>query len=56
MTDLSISKELAEKKQDSEKPQYERPALMVMNQEEVLQAFQISATEISAAGCWWNPC
>lgn len=55
MTDLSISKTIAEQ-EASHKPQYERPVLKVMNQDEVLQAFQMTATEISAAGCWWNPC
>jgi len=55
MTDLSISKELAEK-HAAEKPHYERPTLKIMNQDEVLQAFQVSAAEISAAGCWWNTC
>ena len=55
MTDLSISKEIAEQRA-AEKPQYERPTLKVMSQEEVLEAFQLSATEISAAGCWWNGC
>lgn len=38
------------------KPAYERPALRVMEQDEVLEAFQMTATEISAAGCWWNAC
>lgn len=55
MTDLSITKALGEK-QSVEKAQYERPTLKVMQQDEVLQAFQMTATEISAAGCWWNGC
>jgi hypothetical protein len=25
-----------------------------MNRDEVLQAFQMSAAQISAAGCWWT--
>ena len=55
MTDLSISKKIADE-QVAEKPQYERPTLKVMSQEEVLEAFQMTATEISAAGCWWSGC
>lgn len=53
MTDLSISKTISEQAQ---KPAYERPSLKVMNQDEVLQALQMSANEISAAGCWWAAC
>lgn len=40
----------------AQKPVYERPSLRMMNQDEVLEAFQMTATEISAAGCWWNVC
>ena len=35
-------------------PQYERPKVTVMNDEEVLRAFQMTAAEISSAGCWWS--
>jgi hypothetical protein len=55
MTDLSIAETLA-KDADAQKPLYERPTLQVMNQDEVLQALQMSANEISAAGCWWGSC
>lgn len=34
-------------------PKYERPRIAVMTDEEVLKAFQMTALEISAAGCWW---
>ncbi len=52
MTDLSIQKSLS----DAQKPSYERPQLKILNQDEVLQALQMSANEISAAGCWWTAC
>jgi hypothetical protein len=55
MTDLSITKSLAEHNVE-QKPLYERPMLKVMSQDEVLQALQMSANEISAAGCWWGSC
>jgi len=55
MTDLSISKTIAEAG-SVQKPKYEPPTLQVLNQDEVLEAFQMTATEISAAGCWWNGC
>ena len=55
MTDLSIAKTVAEAA-SAQKPRYERPTLQVMNQDEVLQALQMSANEISAAGCWWGAC
>jgi hypothetical protein len=55
MTDLSIAATIA-KDEAEQKPLYERPTLQVMNQDEVLQALQMSANEISAAGCWWGSC
>ena len=55
MTDLSISKALTEAA-EKQKPAYERPTLKVMNQDEVLEAFQMTSAEISAAGCWWGSC
>ena len=55
MTNLSTAKALAETQQP-QKPAYERPALKVLNQDEVLQALQMTANEISAAGCWWGSC
>jgi hypothetical protein len=35
-------------------PRYERPQITIMKDEEVLKAFQMTALEISAAGCWWS--
>lgn len=55
MTDMSISKAITEAI-GAQKPSYERPSLKEMNQDEVLEAFQMTATEISAAGCWWVSC
>jgi hypothetical protein len=34
-------------------PPYEAPRITIMEDEEVLKAFQMTALEISAAGCWW---
>jgi hypothetical protein len=36
-------------------PRYVRPQITMMKDEEVLKAFQMTAVEISAAGCWWMP-
>jgi hypothetical protein len=52
MNDVSISKELASAASE-DRPQYEQPRITVMSDEEVLKAFQMTALEISAAGCWW---
>jgi len=38
-----------------DRPRYETPKITSMNRDEVLQAFQMSAAQISAAGCWWSP-
>jgi hypothetical protein len=35
------------------RPRYESPKLTAMDRDEVLQVFQMSAAQISAAGCWW---
>lgn len=35
------------------RPKYEMPTIKSMEQWEVLKAFQMSAAQISAAGCWW---
>jgi hypothetical protein len=51
MTDLS--KDLT-METTAGKPPYETPRLTVMEDEEVLKAFQMTALEISAAGCWWS--
>ena len=37
------------------RPIYVKPKISVMDRDEVLQAFQMTAAEISAAGCWWTP-
>lgn len=37
------------------RPLYERPKITEMDRDEVLQTFQMTAAEISAAGCWWSP-
>jgi hypothetical protein len=36
------------------RPRYERPKITPMDRDEVLQAFQMTAAQISAAGCWWT--
>jgi len=36
------------------RPRYEAPKITPMDQDEILQAFQMTAAEISAAGCWWT--
>jgi hypothetical protein len=35
------------------RPRYESPKITPMDRDEVLQAFQMTAAQISAAGCWW---
>jgi hypothetical protein len=40
--------------QVEKRPRYETPTITSMNRDEVLQAFQMSAAQISAAGCWWS--
>jgi hypothetical protein len=40
--------------QVEKRPHYETPSITSMNRDEVLQAFQMSAAQISAAGCWWS--
>lgn len=41
--------------QVEKRPRYTTPTITPMNRDEVLQAFQMSAAQISAAGCWWAP-
>jgi len=36
------------------RPVYESPRITEMDRDEVLQAFQMTAAQISAAGCWWT--
>lgn len=55
MTDLAIA-ERTSMDQPVQKPAYEPPTLKILNQDEVLQALQMTADEISAAGCWWGAC
>lgn len=38
------------------RPKYEAPVISVMNEAEVLIAFQMSAAKIGAAGCWRTGC
>jgi hypothetical protein len=40
--------------QTETRPRYEVPQITSMDRDEVLQAFQMSAAQISAAGCWWT--
>jgi hypothetical protein len=35
---------------------YEQPSIRVLNEEELLDVFQMTAAEISVASCWWNAC
>ena len=35
---------------------YEKPAITELEEHELLSIFQMTASEISAAACWWNPC
>jgi hypothetical protein len=36
------------------RPAYETPRITVLDPTEVLTVFQMTAAEISAAGCWWT--
>ena len=36
--------------------QYERPSVTVLEEEELLKIFQMTAAEISVASCWWGAC
>jgi len=35
---------------------YERPSIRILDEEELLKVFQMTAAEISVAACWWSPC
>jgi hypothetical protein len=39
-----------------ELPEYERPTIKAMDRDDVLTAFQMTAAQISSAGCWWGSC
>ena len=35
---------------------YEAPSIKVLDEEELLKVFQMTAAEISVASCWWGAC
>ena len=35
---------------------YEAPAIRVLDEDELLNIFQMTAAEISVASCWWSSC
>ncbi len=35
---------------------YARPSIRVLDEEELLNIFQMTAAEISVASCWWSAC
>ncbi len=35
---------------------YESPSIRVLDEDELLNIFQMTAAEISVASCWWNNC
>jgi len=35
---------------------YERPSIRQLDEDELLNAFQMTAAEISVAACWWGNC
>lgn len=35
---------------------YVTPAIRLIDEEELLKVFQMTAAEISVASCWWNAC
>lgn len=35
---------------------YEAPSIRILDEEELLKVFQMTAAEISVAGCWWGAC
>lgn len=38
------------------KHRYESPSIRVLDEEELLKVFQMTAAEISVASCWWGAC
>jgi hypothetical protein len=38
-----------------DRPAYEKPKITPMDRDQMLQVFQMTAAQISAAGCWWSP-
>ncbi len=41
---------------DALNDRYEKPSVTVLNEDELLNIFQMTAAEISVASCWWMPC
>ena len=41
---------------DGKPASYEAPTLRVLDEEELLNVFQMTAAEISVASCWWSSC
>ena len=35
---------------------YETPSIRILDEEELLKVFQMTAAEISVAACWWGAC
>jgi hypothetical protein len=35
---------------------YQTPTIRLIDEEELLKVFQMTAAEISVAGCWWIAC
>jgi hypothetical protein len=35
---------------------YEQPTVTVLDEDELLKVFQLTAAEISVASCWWGAC
>ena len=52
MSDVSMGSKELKAAGSEDRPKYETPRITVMSDEEVLKAFQMTALEISAAGCW----
>jgi hypothetical protein len=48
--------ESSEQASTSKPPAYECPSLRVLDEEELLKIFQMTAAEISVASCWWGAC
>jgi PqqD family protein of HPr-rel-A system len=36
--------------------EYAPPSVKLLDEEDLLKVFQMTAAEISVAGCWWFPC
>ena len=42
-----------EQETETKRP-YEKPAVRILDEEELLTVFQMTAAEISVASCWWS--